>query len=220
MYCECKVFLNILYAYQKRKSSLHVSRAVKGMSIYTLSKLRTAIFRCTQDQHRSFFYWLVVVFNRVDRDRIKEVGPDRACAEWLLKNGASVRWKGFSDQLTDYNALSTSGNYCIEAVEANNAGICDVGFPYFEGCKYIHEMKLENCKYINNGAMTRLSILKDTLKYLEIVNCKSVDDDGLRQLKVLKNLERLKVQGLPGVEDEKLRKELSQALPNCKINID
>lgn len=68
---------------------------------------------------------------RLDSDRIKEIGPDRACAEWLLRNGASVRWKGFVEQQTDYNTLPTSGSYCIEAVDANNAGICDVGFPHF-----------------------------------------------------------------------------------------
>lgn len=34
--------------------------------------------------------------NRVDRSRIEEVGPDRACAEWLLRCGAGVKWdKGF-----------------------------------------------------------------------------------------------------------------------------
>ena len=26
--------------------------------------------------------------------RIKDVGPDRACAEWLLRCGAVVKWKG------------------------------------------------------------------------------------------------------------------------------
>ena len=27
--------------------------------------------------------WLMPFFNQVDYSRIKEVGPDRACAEWL-----------------------------------------------------------------------------------------------------------------------------------------
>ncbi|XP_017876652.1 ATP synthase subunit s, mitochondrial [Ceratina calcarata] len=189
------------------------------MTIYNFSRLGTAIFQSTQNQRRPFFYWIVLVFNRVDEDRIKQLGPDRACAEWLLRNGASVRWKGFSEKLTDFNALPSSGNYYIEAVEANNAGICDVGFAHFEGCKYINEIKLENCEYIDNKAMTCLSIVKDTLKILEIIDCKRVDDNGLRQLKALKNLERLKVRGLPGIVDETIQRELKQALPNCKVNI-
>lgn len=70
--------------------------------------------------------------SRVDEDRIKEVGPDLACAEWLLKNGAFVRWKGVPELLTDYNVLSSQGHTRrIEAVDANNAGISHVGFPYF-----------------------------------------------------------------------------------------
>lgn len=73
---------------------------------------------------------LFVSQQSVDAERIKEIGPDRACAEWLLKNGAYVRWKHFTEPLTDYNALPASGNYYIEAIEANDAGICDVGFPY------------------------------------------------------------------------------------------
>ena len=27
-------------------------------------------------------------------ERIKDVGPDRACAEWLLRCGAGLKWKG------------------------------------------------------------------------------------------------------------------------------
>ena len=32
-----------------------------------------------------------VVFFRFDPERVKAVGPDRACAEWCLRCGASVR---------------------------------------------------------------------------------------------------------------------------------
>ena len=29
--------------------------------------------------------WFVNVFNKYDGQRVAEVGPDRACAEWLLR---------------------------------------------------------------------------------------------------------------------------------------
>ena len=29
--------------------------------------------------------WFVNVFNKYDAQRVGEVGPDRACAEWLLR---------------------------------------------------------------------------------------------------------------------------------------
>ncbi|XP_071858871.1 ATP synthase subunit s, mitochondrial [Bombus fervidus] len=189
------------------------------MTVYTLSKL-TSLIQNTRNQSRPFFYWLTVVFNRVDADRIKEIGPDRACAEWLLKNGASVRWKDFSEPLTDYNALPSSGNYYIESIEANNAGICDVGFPHLEGCKHIKNIKLESCRYIDNRAIPYLSLIKDSLTNLEIIKCKSIDDGGLRELKVLKNLKQLKIKGLSSITDNTVEKELSKALPNCKIDFE
>lgn len=33
-------------------------------------------------QMRSFFALLRVAFNRVDAQRLNEIGPDRLCAEW------------------------------------------------------------------------------------------------------------------------------------------
>ncbi|CAL7943229.1 unnamed protein product [Xylocopa violacea] len=191
------------------------------MAMHTLSRsINSAVFQNTKNQNRSFFYWLTVVFNRVDEKRRKEIGPDLACAQWLLRNGASVRWKGHSEQLTDYNVLPDSGNYFIEAVEADNAGICDIGFQHFEGCKHIKKVKLENCRYIDNNAMNCLSLLQDSLTNLEIINCKSVSDDGVFKLKVLKNLETLKIKGLPAVDNNIVQKELTEALPNCKIDIE
>ncbi|KOX77947.1 ATP synthase subunit s, mitochondrial [Melipona quadrifasciata] len=162
-----------------------VSNNVHYIIIHTLSRL-IPLIQNTKSQARPFFYWLVVVFNRVDAKRIKEIGPDRACAEWLLKNGAYVRWKNFTEPLTDYNALPASGSYYIEAIEANDAGICDVGFPYL-----------------------------DSLTNLEIINCKSVDENGLHHLKVLKNLKQLKIRGLPAITDSVAHVELVKALPNC-----
>lgn len=71
--------------------------------------------------------------HRVDAARIKEVGPDRACAEWLLRNGASVRWKGVDKYLSDYNALGTAGKQTqyIQAVDATDSSISHIGFPHF-----------------------------------------------------------------------------------------
>lgn len=33
-------------------------------------------------QMRNFFAYLRVAFNKVDTQRLEEVGPDRLCAEW------------------------------------------------------------------------------------------------------------------------------------------
>ena len=73
------------------------------------------------------------LFARPDKDRIKEVGPNRACAEWLLRCGATVKWKGSDRFQTDYHALPTSDfrSFVIEEVEAVEAGISFSGFEHF-----------------------------------------------------------------------------------------
>ena len=43
-------------------------------------------------QARGIFGWFDAAFNKYDPDRIREVGADRAAAEWLLRCGAGVRW--------------------------------------------------------------------------------------------------------------------------------
>lgn len=74
----------------------------------------------------------------MSRDRIKEVGPDRACAEWLLRNGAFVQWKGSSGFVTDYNNLPLKDNensqFFIKAVDATDSSIMAMGFPHFSEC--------------------------------------------------------------------------------------
>ncbi|XP_020284276.1 ATP synthase subunit s, mitochondrial isoform X2 [Pseudomyrmex gracilis] len=167
---------------------------------------------------RGLFYWLTVIFNRVDRDRIKAVGPDRACAEWLLRNGASVRWKGFTEHLKDYNNLPKENTrYYIQAVDATDSGITH---KFSADCRYIDEIKLIRCKYLYNTALPLLSVVKDNLITLEIRDCKPITDQGVRSLKILKNLKTLKLIDLPYLENKNsLRKELAEALPNCAIEL-
>ena len=47
-------------------------------------------------QARTFMGWFDAAFNRYDEARVKEVGADRAAAEWLLRCGAGegVQVKG------------------------------------------------------------------------------------------------------------------------------
>lgn len=73
----------------------------------------------------------------MDDDRIKEVGPNMACAEWLMKNGAQVRWKGCEKFVSHYNCLpnmecGSRKQFQIEEVFAGKeASISHIGFRYF-----------------------------------------------------------------------------------------
>lgn len=77
-------------------------------------------------------YLKLICFNRVDESRIKDVGPDRAAAEWLLRCGAGVRWKDKESVLKDYNSLPPGGyrSLLIEEIDATGSCIMSVGFPH------------------------------------------------------------------------------------------
>lgn len=72
-------------------------------------------------------------YDRVDENRIKEVGPDRACAEWLLRCGVLVKWHNKESWTKDYNLLPQTGGRLlkIEEIDATDAAIMHIGFPHF-----------------------------------------------------------------------------------------
>lgn len=73
---------------------------------------------------------------RLDPERIKQVGPDKSCAEWLLKCGATVRFHGRTKSINDYNQLGMavrSGAKLAE-VYAEEATIMSNGFLHFSRC--------------------------------------------------------------------------------------
>lgn len=78
-----------------------------------------------------------------DDNRIKEVGPNIACAEWLMKNGARIRWKGCKEFVNHYDCLPNMKNgstdqFKIEQVYAGKeASISHIGFRYFSMYLYV-----------------------------------------------------------------------------------
>lgn len=73
----------------------------------------------------------------MDDDRIKEIGPNLACAEWLMKNGGRVKWKGCKEYVSHYDCLPNPTSihlkqFLIEQVYAGKeASISHIGFSYF-----------------------------------------------------------------------------------------
>lgn len=63
---------------------------------------------------------------------MEEVGPNRACAEWLLKCGAQVKFKNWGDYLSDYNKLPPGAkeSYLVEEIKAENTCIMASGMEY------------------------------------------------------------------------------------------
>ena len=76
------------------------------------------------------------VIYSADEKRIEEVGKQRACAEWLVRCGAHVRWEGSEKWERDYNNLppNIEDNFKklkIAEVSAVDANVMFNGFVYF-----------------------------------------------------------------------------------------
>ncbi|KAJ3650245.1 hypothetical protein Zmor_021943 [Zophobas morio] len=170
-------------------------------------------------RRQTFYNWLNKVFNQVDEDRRKEVGPDRTCAEWLLRNGAFVKWVNEYDFITDYNKLPCDETkvYIIE-VDATEASVMHYGFEHFVGCKHIRKINFHKCSYLENQALKGLSPLENSLRSLRISECMNITEKGLLYLTVLRHLEELILVNLPYVKDkEKVMNQLRSDLPRCNI---
>lgn len=175
---------------------------------------------------RHFWGWLNAVFNKVDYERIKAVGPDRAAAEWLLRCGAKVRFQGFDRFQHDYNGLPTGplGRYKIQAIDATESCIMQKGFDHLDGLQHVEEIKFKKCIYIEDACLERLSSIKnlqESLYMLEVVSCGNVTDKGLIALHQLRNLEYLFLSDLPGIKDKQTTVDrLQTALPRLDISLD
>lgn len=72
-----------------------------------------------------------MMFNKPDPDRIKLLGPDRACAEWVLRNGGKVVWTN-GIECSDYNLLPPENQKQLQVAELDgtDSGISHYGFPH------------------------------------------------------------------------------------------
>ncbi|XP_014254588.1 ATP synthase subunit s, mitochondrial isoform X1 [Cimex lectularius] len=176
----------------------------------------------TSPPKREFFASLNFIFNRVSAERVKEVGPDRACAEWLMKNGAFIRWIGNSDFVGHYNSLpldpKLTGNYNIEEVKADQASISHHGFDHFKGCKHIRIMTLHDCWFVDNMAIAKLRFLKDSLTCLTITNCQEITDEGLLKISNLVNLQDFTFGNMMNLKNpDKIASDIREAIPGCIV---
>jgi H+-transporting ATP synthase F0 complex subunit s len=176
-------------------------------------------------QTRGFYRILATIPNKPDRDRIKEVGPDRACAEWLLRCGATVRWKGMDTFIKDYNTLPAQQgkhiqSYVIEEIDAVEAGIMNVGFDHFDGCTHIRRVRFHHLPYFEDSTLEMLvDKLKGSLEHLKITSCGDITDSGLSYMTRLNLLKSLVLQDLPEVRDkQKCYNLLKTSLPQCDID--
>lgn len=138
-----------------------------------------------------------------------------------LKNAGGVKFYGMPKTLTDYNALPSTDNFVgpkIQIFDGTNSSIMAIGFDHLVGCDKIERMILHRCTHMENEALAKISIIKDTLVELQVTECLNVDDSGLLALKDLHNLRKLTIYGFRYVKDlNGVVRELKKSLPKCSI---
>ncbi|XP_063826723.1 ATP synthase subunit s, mitochondrial [Ostrinia nubilalis] len=183
------------------------------------SRNTAKLFVPRNNQVRTFWEYVNMMFNKPDPKRIEQVGPDRACAEWVLRNGGKVVWAN-GNTLADYNALppEDQGVPKLLEIDGTDSSISHYGFSHLSGCDLLQKIILHNDNYIDDRAMQGLSHGKDTLLHVQVSKCPSVTDIGLKEIKVLGKLQSLVLFDLISVSNlEECKNYLKSQLPKCNI---
>lgn len=173
-------------------------------------------------QNRKLFWIVAIAFNTIDAERLKLVGPDRLCAEWVLKNGGGVSLvEEPSRFFRDYNALPPeSRRFRIKSVDASNSSIMKIGLEHLKSCHCIDSVIFHKCKHLEGDGLKGLIHIKDSLKLLEISSCYNISDSGFEPINKLNNLETLIVYDMPFVKHiDKVIANLKMKLPSCDIKL-
>lgn len=89
---------------------------------------------------RPLWYFVYHAFNRLDGERLRRFGPDRTCAEWILRNGGRVSLSSAPGTLlADYNALprvaaavEASQPFRLHSIVAERIGLLAMGFEHLQ----------------------------------------------------------------------------------------
>lgn len=182
----------------------------------------------TSNQTRSLFHWINLQFNVVDQARREQIGADRSCAEWVLRNGGAVKFKECKDVISDYNKLpllheneqqekggvANQTHMILQEINATKASIMENGFDHLMGCRNISRIVLNQCNYLDDKALAKFSYVQNSLRDLEILSCYNITDAGLLHLKVLFKLMNLTLKDLPQIKNiQQVTEELQKSLP-------
>ncbi|XP_037714465.1 ATP synthase subunit s, mitochondrial [Drosophila subpulchrella] len=169
---------------------------------------------------RGIWGYVAVAFNQVDADRLAKVGPNRLCAEWIVKNGGGVRFVENPTKLwKDYNSLpGENTQFCLKVVDASNSSIMKIGLEHLKGCKSIDTVIFHNCKHLENDGLEGLHHISSSLERLQVSGCYNITDSGLAAIGELENLRQLVIFDMIFVKNmEAVAANLKRQLPNCDI---
>ncbi|XP_016985313.1 ATP synthase subunit s, mitochondrial [Drosophila rhopaloa] len=169
---------------------------------------------------RSIWGYVAVAFNQVDAERLAKVGPNRLCAEWIIKNGGGVRFVDSPTRLwKDYNSLPAENTqFCLKVVDASNSSIMKIGLEHLKDCKSIDTVIFHNCKHLENDGLEGLHHISNSLERLQVSGCYNITDSGLAVIGELKNLRQLVIFDMIFVKNmAAVAAKLKSQLPSCDI---
>ncbi|KAH8405218.1 hypothetical protein KR222_011137, partial [Zaprionus bogoriensis] len=169
---------------------------------------------------RSLWGYVAVAFNQVDMDRLAKVGPNRLCAEWVIKNGGGVRFTENPSKLwKDYNLLPAENvSFNLKVIDASNASVMKIGLQHFKGCDHIDTVIFHNCKHLEPESLAGLAHIKDSLTSLQVSGCYNLVDSDLVAICELSNLKQLIIFDMIYVKNmDEVARRLKQSLPSCDI---
>lgn len=170
---------------------------------------------------RASIFDLTNSWNQVDSQRIDDVGPDYAAAEWVLRCAGSVRFARSPRWLSDYNALAgLTGPAQLIGIDTTGSCVNDLGFGHIRGLKHLQTIKLNKNHLITNRTIEQLEPAKGSLRSVQVTTCGNITDDGLMALAKLTSLTDILVAGLPEVSNmDKCVSALKRSLPKCTIRV-
>ncbi|VDL70066.1 unnamed protein product [Nippostrongylus brasiliensis] len=186
--------------------------------------------------------WLLEGFNYYDMQRVKEVGPDRAAAEWIVRCGGAVNiacrycsifvfgFDNIADTFNDYNALIKrtaeldprvpADRVKVTHIHAVDASVTGYGCRHFNGLEGIKEVRFIRCDTLHDFGLEYMAkAVGNRLEYLEIEECRRITEFGLVHLETCTALKSLLLCRLKAVHGrEKVLQKLKAALPGTEIH--
>uniref|UniRef100_A0A8R1DGG5 ATP synthase subunit s, mitochondrial n=1 Tax=Caenorhabditis japonica TaxID=281687 RepID=A0A8R1DGG5_CAEJA len=175
--------------------------------------------------------WIIEGFNYYDTQRVKEVGADRAAAEWIVKCGGQIKFAQIDESFDDFNALvkrtaqldprRREDNVTLETIRCVDASVTGFGCRHFENLRGIRHVHFIGCKNFHDFGLEYMGQhVGDCLKTLHLESCPRITEFGLEHLNKFSALETLILRQLKSVHGkEKVEQKLRKALPKTDIQI-
>uniref|UniRef100_A0A9J2QAA2 Mitochondrial ATP synthase regulatory component factor B n=1 Tax=Ascaris lumbricoides TaxID=6252 RepID=A0A9J2QAA2_ASCLU len=189
------------------------------MRLLMLDRLRRAIGAHDLPGLRGLLEAFVIC--SYDRERVKEVGADRAAAEWIVRCEGKVKFDKLDDLFIDYNELikktaeldprKESDQVHVVSIDATDSSVTGYGcrhFGLFTALKRLlrREAATENRSFrLRGDCYARLFILAGLshLKDVRFIRCRNLHDYGLDYMgdAVGKTLLFLQIESCPRITE-------------------